>query len=92
MDHDRVFPEVQRAVLDAARAILGGDPDAAHEAADRACGLGGCPPCEIVCALQLGFALVARFTGEKMFVSESLRLQLAAAIDAAQAELDSSAN
>ena len=42
--------------------------------------------------MQLGYALVAQFTGERMFVSEPLRLKLAAAIDATQAELDSSAN
>jgi len=87
-DHDRPSLADQRAVLATARAVLASDPAAAHEAA----GTGSCDSCTVVAALQLGFALVAQFTGERMFVSESLRLQLVAAIDATQAELDSAGN
>ena len=88
--HGHARPDLadQRAVLAVARAVLAADPDAAHEAA----GSGSCEACTVVAALQLGFALVAQFTGERMFVSESLRLQLAAVIDATQQELDAAGN
>jgi hypothetical protein len=86
--HTRPDLADQRAVLAVARAVLAADPDAAHEAARS----GSCEPCTVVAALQLGFALVAQFTGERMFVSESLRLQLAAVIDATQQELDAAGN
>lgn len=87
-DHTRPGLADHRAVLATARAVLAPDPDAAHDAA----GTGSCEACTVICAIQLGFALVAQFTGERMFVSESLRLQLAAAIDATQAELDAAPN
>jgi hypothetical protein len=87
-DHARPDLADQRAVLTTARAVLAADPGAAHQAA----GSGSCEACTVVAALQLGFALVAQFTGERMFVSEGLRLQLAAAIDATQAELDAGSN
>lgn len=87
-DHDRPSLADQRAVLATARAVLASDPPAAHDAA----GSGSCQACTVIAAMQLGYALVAQFTGERMFVSEPLRLKLAAAIDATQAELDSSAN
>lgn len=87
-DHDRPSRADQQAVLATARAILGSDPAAAHQAA----GTGSCQACTVIAAMQLGYALVAEFLGERMFVSEPLRLKLAAAIDATQAELDSSAN
>ena len=88
--HDHARPDLadHRAVLAVARAVLASDPAAAHEAAAS----GSCPSCTVIGALQLGFALVAQFTGERMFVSEPLRLQLAAVVDATQAELDSSGN
>ena len=88
--HDHARPDLadHQAVLAVARAVLAADPDAAH----RAAGTGSCEACTVIAALQLGFTLVAQFTGERMFVSEPLRLQLAAVIDATQAELDSSAN
>ena len=90
MTHDHARPAIadQRAVLATARAVLAADPDAAHQAA----GSGSCDACTVVAALQLGFALVAQFTGERMFVSEGLRLQLLAAVDATQQELDAAPN
>jgi hypothetical protein len=88
--HDHARPDVsaQRAVLATARAVLASDPDAAHDFAAS----GSCEACTVVAALQFGFALVAQFTGERMFVSEGLRLQLLAAVDATQAELDTGLN
>ena len=88
--HDHADPDqaAMRAALATGRAVLAADPDTAHEAA----GSGSCEACTVISALQLGFALVAQFTGDRMFVSERLRLQLAAAIDATQAELDSAGN
>ena len=90
MTHDHARPGLadHQAVLATARAVLAADPDAAHQAA----GSGSCEACTVIAALQLGFTLVAQFTGERMFVSEPLRLQLAAVIDATQQELDASAN
>ena len=87
-DHARPGLAEQRATLAVARAVLNSDPAAAHDAA----GTGSCEACTVICAIQLGFSLVAQFTGQRMVVTEPLRLQLAAVIDAAQAELDSSAN
>jgi hypothetical protein len=86
--HDRPSTADQRAVLATARAVLAADAGAAHAAA----GSGACTACTVVAAIQLGFALVAQFTGERMFVSEPLRLQLAAVIAATEAELDSAGN
>ena len=88
--HDHAHPDLtdQRAVLATARAVLASDPDAAHDFAAS----GSCEACTVVAALQFGFALVAQFTGERMFVSEGLRLQLVAAVDATQAELDAAPN
>ena len=87
-DHARPGLADHRAVLTTARAVLANDPDAAHAAA----GAGSCEACTVIAAIQYGFALVAQFTGERMFVSERLRLQLVAAVDATEAELDASAN
>ncbi len=87
-DHARPGLADQRAVLATARAVLDGDPGTAHHAA----GSGSCQACTVIAAMQLGYALVAQFTGERMFVSEPLRLKLAAAIDATRAELDSAGN
>lgn len=89
MTHDPGRPAVadQRAVLATARAVLDGDPDTAHQAAAS----GSCPECTVICAVQLGFALAASLTGET-FVSEPLRRQLLAAVDAAERELRAAPN
>ena len=88
--HDHTRPDLadQRAALAVARAVLNGDPDAAHQAA----GTGSCEACTIIAATQFGFALVAQFTGQRMLVSEGLRVQLLAVVDATQQELDSAGN
>ncbi len=87
-DHARPDLADQRASLAVARAVLNADPGAAHQAA----GTGSCEACTVIAALQLGFALVAQFTGQRMLVSEGLRVQLLAVVDATQAELDAAAN
>lgn len=87
-DHARPGLADQRATLAVARAVLNADPDAAHQAA----GTGSCEACTVIAAAQFGFALVAQFTGQRMFVSEGLRVQLLAVVDAAQRELDAGPN
>ena len=88
--HDHARPGIadQRASLTVARAVLNADPDAAHQAA----GTGSCEACTVIAAAQYGFALVAQFTGHRMFVSEGLRVQLLAVVDATEAELDAGPN
>ena len=88
--HDHARPDLadQRAALATARAVLNGDPEAAHDAA----GSGSCEACTVIAAAQFGFALVAQFTGERMFVSEGLRVQLLAVVDATERELNSAPN
>lgn len=87
--HDHARPGItdMRAALGTARAVLGADPDAAHEAA----GAGSCPACTVVSAVQFGFALAASLTGQE-FVTGQLLARLLAAVDAAQRELDTGSN
>ena len=87
--HDPACPDpaTQQAVLNVARAVLGADPEAAHDAAAAA----PCPACAAISAMQLAVALVCQFSGQP-FVSELLRQRLLAAVAEAQAELDGAAN
>lgn len=89
-DHDHDHPGIadQRAVLAVARAVLNVDPASAHQAA----GSGACNACTVVAAVSFGFAMVASAAGEMTGLSEPLRVQLAAAIDAAEAELRAAPN
>ena len=91
MDHNYSSPDVQRAVLATARAVLGADLDAAHEAAEQVRWTGACPDCMTVTAVQLGLALCASLAGQP-FVTGELHARLAAAIDAAEAELRAAPN
>ena len=87
-DHTRPGITEQRAVLATARAVLNVDPAAAHQAA----GSGACDACTVVAAVSFGFAMVASAAGEMTGLSEPLRVQLPAAIDAAEAELRAAPN
>ena len=89
-DHDHARPgrAAQQTVLDLGRAILVGNPPAASAAVSDA----ECPPCVAIAAMQYGFTLCSVFAGDDLFVSETTRRRLLAAIDATQKELDASAN
>jgi hypothetical protein len=87
-EHARPDPADMRASLATARAVLAADPDAAHTAAES----GSCAACTTTASIQFGFALVATFGGEQMFVSEQLRQRLLAAVADAQHELDAAPN
>jgi hypothetical protein len=87
--HDHASPgqATQQTVLDLARAILNRNPPAAHQIiADAAC-----PSCVAIAGLQLGFTLCTVLAGTP-FMSEPLRRQLLADVDAAERELRSAPN
>ena len=86
-DHARPDRAAHLSALGIGRAIVHHDPAAAHEAVSAA----ACPSCVVVAGLQFGFTLAAVFAG-KPFVDEPLRLQLVAAIDAAERELRAAPN
>jgi hypothetical protein len=87
-EHDHPDLADHRATLATARAVLARDPGAAHKAA----GTGTCPGCTVICAMQLGFKLAARLTGERTGMSEDLRRVLLDAITETQAALDAGLN
>lgn len=76
-------PATQRVVLAVARHVLARDHDRAIAAAQSA----PCPPCAIVAAVQLGFALADTLTGPP-FGTGKLARALAEAVEHAQQELD----
>ena len=89
--HDHARPGIpeQRATLAAARAIiLGADADA-HEAAAAD---GACPACTVIAAISFGFALAATIAGETGLMSQTMRLQLLAAVDSTESALRSAGN
>ena len=87
-DHDHPDRADMRATLATCRAVLDLDPATAHQAA----GSGTCPQCTVIAAVSFGFSLAASAAGEMIGLSEPLRARLAAAIDAAQRELDTGSN
>ena len=86
-DHARPDRAAQQSVLDIARAVLHRDMPGAHEAISAA----ACPSCVAIASLQLGFTLCSVFAGTP-FITEPLRIQLVAAVEAAQAELNAAPN
>jgi hypothetical protein len=78
----------QRAALATARAILLGADADAHQAAQA----GHCPACTTIAGISFVITVTSTMAGDKMFVSERVARVLLAAVDAAQLELDSSAN
>ena len=92
MNHDHARPGIadMKAALTVTRAVLdGADLKTAHEAA---AGGGSCPACVAVAGISFGITLASTVAGDKAFVSEPLRLQLLAAVDAARRGLDTESN
>jgi hypothetical protein len=86
-DHARPGLAEQRAVANAAIALLTHDPEGAAIAVLRA----RCTVCAVIASLQLGNALATAVAGED-FMSEALRARLIALVEYAQAELRSASN
>jgi hypothetical protein len=93
VDHDHDHrPAVQRAVLAAARSLLDGNRDAAHDTAEQAGWAGACPACTTVAGISFGIALASTLAGDQVLVSEPVRQAILAAITAAEGEMRASGN
>jgi hypothetical protein len=91
VNHDHARPDVsaQRAALVVARAILTGADADAHAAADAG---GSCPACVAMAGISFAFTAFSTLAGDEAFMSEPVRLQLLALVDAAERELRSAGN
>jgi hypothetical protein len=88
-DHNRPGVADQRAAVTAASALVLGNDDLAHQAAEA----GTCPHCTALAGISLGIALAGELTGDQgPFVSQSLRLRLLPLLKITLAELDSAPN
>jgi hypothetical protein len=87
-DHDRPGVADMRAALLVTRAILVGADDTAHTAA----GGGSCPACTVMAGISYMITAYSTAAGDTAFVSEPVRQQLLAAVDATRRELDSGSN
>lgn len=86
-DHTRPDRAAMQSALDVARALLVGNPAAAHRAiSDAACG-----PCATIAAVQFSFTLCSVFAG-RPWVDQELAARLLNAVNAAQAGLRESPN
>jgi hypothetical protein len=81
--HKQHAPADRLAAIRVARAILGGDAEAAHAAA---LGPGTCPACVTIAAGQLGLVLLAQMTG-RAGIDGELHRRLLAALDEGEGEL-----
>ena len=77
-----------RAALLATRAILDRADDTAHEAAEG----GSCPACTTMAGISYGTTLASTMAGDTAFMSEPVRLQLLAMVDATLRDLDTGSN
>lgn len=87
-DHARPGLADMRPALLATRAILTGDDQAAHQAAES----GSCPECVAMAGISYGTTLASTMAGDTGLMSEPVRQALLAAVGATLAELDASAN
>ena len=88
-DHARPGTADMRAALATARAILdGADHGTTHQAAES----GSCAACTAAAGISFGITMASTVAGDTGFVSEPVRADLLALVDAAEAELRGSAN
>ena len=87
-DHHRPDTADMLASLAAARHILLGQDQAAHDTAEA----GTCPACTTIAGASFMITTVSTILGDKVAVSERTRQVLLAAIDAAEAEIRAAPN